>query len=379
MTLKLKLISLSAFSAGFFLSFIWMAETVVAQSGNAARDRAIAAHFAPVFHQGLGDKKRQDYFTNFDFDGDWRGDNNWSNADDGRFPRLAQAYFAVSETPTHFLIHYALFHPRDYKGGEVRGPLLSKIIREGVKRGGRYDPTGLLGEAILAHENDMEGCLVVAAKTGTDFKQARVVFVETLAHDRFFKYITEATTTSAGSERAFDAVKLEAGRPLLYIEPKGHGISAYFGNDKQRPSAGLLVYKFTGRADDPEKSTQDFIGYDLVPLATTIWPRARGGENETFGVAHLYGKRSFNVALTSNRVSKRTFNLGTLGSAFRGNKGAPHKARPPWGWFDRNDGERAQGEWFFEPAATIKRHFNLGNDFSDAYIHAPFLSLNRKL
>ncbi|MDX6272339.1 MAG: hypothetical protein QOD28_3562, partial [Acidobacteriota bacterium] len=53
-------------------------------AGNAARDREIASQFAPVFRQGVGDKRRYDYITNFDFDGDWRGDNNWDNADNAR-------------------------------------------------------------------------------------------------------------------------------------------------------------------------------------------------------------------------------------------------------------------------------------------------------
>ena len=37
-------------------------------------DEEIAARFAPVFYQALGDKPRSDYITNFDFDGDWRAD-----------------------------------------------------------------------------------------------------------------------------------------------------------------------------------------------------------------------------------------------------------------------------------------------------------------
>jgi len=346
---------------------------------NAARDRDIAAHFSPIFYQGLGDNKLQDYITNFNFDGDWRGDNNWANADDGvRFPRRAYVYYAVSETLTHFLIHYALFHPRDYKGGQASGAILSEIIREGARRGGRYDPTGLSGEAVLAHENDMEGCLVVATKAGADFKQARVAFVETVAHDRFHKYVTEPTTVE-GRKSAFDFVRLESGRPQLYVEPKGHGIYAYGAGERQTTPDKLLVYKFAGRADDPARSSGTEVGYELLPLATTIWPRARMGVNQTFGAAYNYGKRTFSASQSPTRAAKRTVNLGTLGAAFRGNKGAPNMARPPWGWFDRSEREQAHGEWFFDPAATVKRHFKLDDAFSVAYTHAPFLSVVRKL
>jgi hypothetical protein len=384
----LKNLSL-AFLACVFLQLIWQTEVVArkktvahgnggnAQLTDSARDREIASQFAPVFRQGLGDKRRHDYITNFDFDGDWRGDNNWNNADDARFPQRAYVYYAVSETPTHFLIHYAVFHPRDYKGGSARGAVLSEIIREGVRRGGRYDPTGLSGEAVLAHENDMEGCLVVAAKAGDKVSAARVVFVETLAHDRFLKYVVAGGGESG--KRAFEEVGLESGRPELYVEAKGHGVLAFNGGEKQMPSNGSLVYKFTGRADDPEKSSAVEVGYALLPISTTLWPRARGGVNQTYGAAYQYGMRSFSAAQNSRRaVKRRNVQLGNLGAAFRGDEGAPNAARPPWAWFDRGERGQARGEWFFDPAATVKRHFKLDDNFSVAYTHAPFLGVSRK-
>ncbi len=345
------------------------------QPANVARDIEIASRFAPVFYQGLGDKRRHDYITNFDFDGDWRGDNNWDNADNARFPQKAYVYFAVSETPTHLFIHYAVFHPRDYKGSVGGDLVLSDIIREGVRRGGRYDPTGLSGGAVLAHENDMEGCLVVAEKDGADVKRARVVFVETLAHDRFLKYMPGA---EGGHRSEFDVVSLEAGRPELYVEAKGHGVLAFDG-EKQRPSNGRLTYKFAGRADDPEKSSSDEIGYALLPISTTLWPRARGGVNQTFGAVYRYGARSFSATQTTAQAAKlRSVDLGDLGTAFRGDDGTPNAARPPWGWTDRGDRGGVRGEWFFDPAVTIKRHFRLADDFPVAYTHAPFLGVNRK-
>lgn len=337
----------------------------------AARERQVAVRFAPVFRQALGDNPRADYITNFDFDGDWRGDNNWKNTDDKRFPLRAYVYFAVSETATHFYAHYAVFHPRDYKGGSRAGPLLSDAIREGVRRGGQYDPTGLSAEAVLAHENDMEGCLVVAEKEGEDPERARVVVVETLAHDRFLKYAPEGTHAPA----SFARVRLEGQSPVLFIEAKGHGVLAYDGGEKQEPRRGTLVYTYAGRAEDPESVNKETVGYELIPLYDTLWWRAVAGSKETFGELADYGALTFEAARVKR--PKRTKRMGRLGSSFLGTFGAPNAARPPWGWFDRGERERPRGEWFFDPAATVKRHLGRGEDFSTAYLHAPFLGLSR--
>ncbi len=334
----------------------------------AAQARTIAARFAPVFYLGLGDQPRHVYITNFDFDGDWRGDNNWAHADDPRFPFKAYIYYAVSETRTHLFIHYAAFHPQDYKGGGS-GRLLSEIIGEGVKRGGRYDPTGLSAEATVAHENDMEGCLVVVAKQGNDLARARVVYVETLAHNHFLKY-----TPAAGTQPAANTFTLDGQRPRLYVEPKGHGIEAYQANDKQQPRGGLLRYNYAGRASMPAQNAET-VGYDLLPLYTTLWPRARKGVNETYGAADDYGRIDISVALANEKTQARQVKPGELGVAFLGLVGGHNMARPPWGWFDVNEREEAAGAWFFDPASTVKRHFNLGDEFSVAYVWQPFLGV----
>lgn len=358
------------------------------------RDLHVAAAFAPVFYQGLGDNPRADYITNFDFDGDWRGDNNWANAADERFKLRAYVYYAVAETPTHFFVHYALFHPRDYKGGSRGGAILSEAIKEGVRRGGRYDPTGLSSEAVLAHENDMEGCLVVAEKSGEDrspadiseyLSRARIVYVETLGHDRFQKYAAEGQGPSN-----FKRFVTEDGRPVLYVEPKGHGVSAYDDREHGPRPAGaarrevsgrarnVLAYHYAGGAGDPALSVPGGeVNYELLPLYTTLWPRARRGANETFGVAQNFGVLSASV-FANGKISARRSTLGKLGSAFRGKVGAPDAARPPWGWFDRTERGAPAGSWFFDPAATVKRDFRAGEEFSNAYTHAPFLGVFRR-
>jgi hypothetical protein len=344
----------------------------VATSSESAADRAIASRFAPVVYQALGDHPRGDYITNFDFDGDWRGDNNWANADDKRFPLKAYVYYSLSETATHYFITYAFFHPRDYKGGSVRGAVLSEAIKEGVRRGGRYDPTGLSSEAVLAHENDMEGCLVVVRKNGADVASATVVVVETLAHDRFLKYAARSFAANG-----FARVGVEDGRPVLYVEPKGHGVSAFDAAKRQKQAGALVVYRFAGRAGDPEEAKEGEVGYELLPLLTTLWPRARKGVGETFGAARAYRFAGLSVRSAAGKPSSRKLNV-TAGSAFLGKVGAANAARPPWGWFDRDERTVLTGEWFFDPARTVKRHFMLGDDFSVQYLYAPFLGVTRR-
>ena len=336
------------------------------------READVAQRFAPVFYQSLGENKRADYITNFDFDGDWRGDNNWAHADDRHFQLKAYVYYSVVETETHYFIHYALFHTRDYKGGERKGTILSELIREGAKRAGKYDPTGIAEESALAHENDMEGCLVAVAKEGNDLNRARVVFSETLRHNTFAKYIP-----GEASARASEELRLVDGRPLFYIQPKGHGIEA-LTSDKQTSNKDLLAYRFTGRAGDPEKAEAGSIGYDLVPIQTTLWPRARDGVNATYGVEYDYGEVTIKLAQSSARVSELKVNLTKIGIAFVGNVGGLNMARPPWGWFDRGNREETLGVWFFDPARTIKRDFHLDDSFSTVYLRTPFWAVGSK-
>ncbi len=347
-----------------------VARTALPVYASRERDRQIAALFAPVFHQALGPDPRFDFVTRFDFDGDWRGDNNWQNAADPRHPLAAHIYYAVTETETHFLVFYAVFHPRDYKGGNERGALLSEVLREGARIGGRYDPTGLSQDAVLAHENDLEGCLVVAEKRGDDPRRARVAFVETLAHNLFLRYTTGARS-AVGAER----VALQGQRPELYIEPKGHGIGAYRGGAEQRASAerGFVTYAFAGRAEEP-RAGAGRVDYDLTSIYDTLWARALAADTETYGATTRYDLRSW-ASFSSNAAPPSDPEIGPIGSAFRGAIGGRNLARPPWGWFDRTERDRPAGEWFFDPAGTVKRHFRLGDTFSTTYVHQPFVGI----
>ena len=348
----------------------------------ADQDYRIAARFAPVFHQALGSSPRFDYITRVDFDGDWRGDNNWNNADDGR-ELAASVYFNVSESLTHYFIHYAVFHPRDYKGGNVRGVILSEILREGVARHGDYDPTGLAESAVLAHENDMEGALVVVEKASGLFGSTRVVYVETLAHNQFLQYKVERRLFG----RRGDGILVDDEHPGLFIEPKGHGIEGFHSGDQLADADGVVVYRYTGEAEEPRGLSAtggtENVGYDLVSMAETLWPFARDRLRDLYAGAFDYRTWAVQVLDGDSQdglVREHEVTLGEIGSSFRGNVGGRNMARPPWGWYDQDEqGEegRRQGEWFLTPAETIKRHFGLDDDFSTTYLHHPVLGVMR--
>jgi len=322
-------------------------------------DRRIAARFAPVFSQGLGEMPRADYITNFDFDCDWKGDNNWNNLDNPSYQLRAWVYYSVVETSTHYFIHYAVFHPRDYKGGLATSTALGALIKAGLERLGK-DPTGGLARNLsLSHENDLEGCLVVASKRGGALESAEVEYVETMSHNRFLKYRTAVARSDIG-----DSIETGGQQPMLFVEPKGHGVSRFTDDPDQRKKSinGIIRYVYAGRADDPasvEGAVDGIdIGYDLMPVSETLWKHALSGANETYGEVGEY----------------RAFRLQSVGSAFRGQVGfAQNMARPPWGWFDESEMDRPLGEWFFDPAGVIARHFGLDKDFSTVYTYHPYL------
>jgi hypothetical protein len=113
-------------------------------------------------------------------------------------------------------------------------------------------------------------------------------------------------------------------------------------------------------------------------MSEDLWPRAGGGENETYGATFDYGDWQVEVvSRETGEAETHDVSLGELGAMFRGVVGGVNMARPPWGWFDRNEEDRRQGEWFLTPAETIKRHFDLDDRFSTVYRHHPVMGVYR--
>jgi hypothetical protein len=335
-------------------------------------DLEIAARFAPIIHQGLDGNPRFDYITSFNFDDDWHGDNNWENAENRSHPLRAYVYYSVIETDTHYFIHYATFHPRDYKGGLFQSWLLAEAMRQAKERLKDNLPEGA-EDLTLSHENDLEGCLVVAEKRGRTRDEAKVVYVETMAHNEFHKYRPLDEPITIGYE-----IELDGSHPVLFSEPKGHGLLAYTGRPNQLKDAtqGVVIYHYTGQSEDPEQVTNKRVRYRLIPIYATLWQHAQTNAEQTYGEMSDYGTRTVSV-LDKGAAAQKQISIGRIGSAFRGVVGAENKARPPWAWFDYRERNQPRGEWFFDPAATIKRHF-YAYSLSTVYVHNPYLEIWRE-
>ena len=93
---------------------------------------------------------------------------------------------------------------------------------------------------------------------------------------------------------------------MLYVEAQKHGVHAWpyaghgTGSVFDVPDGPLMTYRYKGVAEDPEKASNDNVGYDLLPIYSTFWKRARGLEkpDQTYGEILDFGRsrRFFNAA-----------------------------------------------------------------------------------
>jgi len=303
-----------------------VAKVATADDGN---HRQLAEHYAPVIFQESRSTVL-DFITRFDYDGDWKGDNNWRNA--YLYDLTGHVYYGVIESTSHYFITYAFYHARDYTARPYEG----------------FAPKS-------EHENDLEGLTITVEKDDTAF--GKVVLLETLAHDIFYKYDNrENRRVSAGSLKLDGSMTFVEGRPAIFVEAEGHGVKA-----ASRAIAASVdafpgvVYRYTGRAAVPESNRDPRATYALVSIEDTLWARR-------FEVGSLFCCADPYVMADGKTVS--------LGSAFNGPIGGC-AARPPWAWDQASD-KIARGDWFRDPLKAYPTQVRIEN-FAGRYLHNPYL------
>lgn len=289
------------------------AQQVVITESLELTHRQLAEYWAPIWWQDTDeDDFRADYITNFNFDGDWNPLNNWDNLP--QFKLEAYIYYWVTETTTHWFIGYAHFHPRDWSD-DITAPLDQ-------------------------HENDMEGCLLVIQKGEGYYGQ--FVLMITRAHENLYSYKDYDSSPSnrvrEGHEDIDGDVNFEASHPHIYVKAEGHAVYGDLRWEENgfRGEDGV-VYKYTGRAEEPQNGNDRNVGYDLIYIGD-LWEKRHDTD-----IFHEFG-------------------------TFRGDDFGENKAHAPWRWDDKDDGEVDADQFFIDPAYLVDYyHDGLGN-FSHDYI-----------
>ncbi|HVP43526.1 MAG TPA: hypothetical protein VMS96_08830, partial [Terriglobales bacterium] len=329
--------------------------------------RDIAVRFAPVFHQRMAGgeaEHRYELCTVFDFDGDWIGNNNWQHAADTQYPIWAFVYYSVSETEDRYYIHYACYHPRDWSLVQGSYDSALDVLQD---KYGQIMGSGVRKEVEFNHENDLEGVLVVVDKWGDSGPE--VVAAETVAHNHLLRALTaDSDLDTPGAKR--QALPLENGHPVFYIESQKHGIHPY-GGEQSQANQPIVVLRY-GPSTELTEIKDGQATYDLVPIKKTFYQHAQETRepNLTYGTVVDFGDRFCQVP----GATRPACAIGTIGGALRGDVARPNAAVAPWVWFDLDDKGLPPGSWFFDPASILVRHF--GQTGSEKYLYNPYLGID---
>lgn len=320
-------------------------------------------YFAPIVYQDV-DASWADFISNFAFDQDWNGGNNWDNT--FSYPLYAFVYTSVVETFAHYFIFYGFFHPRGWC--TINFPL-----------GWFCDwPVG------HEHENDLEGIMVTVDKrfTTAEWPYGQIVTSETVFHTEIypayrnctFAGYTVAPSFAFKSWQGWDGcIVWEAddmmftpetppARPAIFVQARGHGVKMRDASWSGFPGGdGVLYYPAEYGAEVPPSVLSPAVRYELQWLThSELW--------FTFP-ASLWSKR-----LTSGGLATSTYkhlHQDAVGpwDVLYGHDfnclGQPCGANAPWGIKHDAISTVHKGDWHNHPAWTWSQHYDPGPTWND--------------
>ena len=309
----------------------------------------LAEHYAPWIAQETWFTPKADYLARFDYDGDWKGDDNWEDLETGS--SQAYVYYTAMETATHWFLIYNFYHPRDYSDKCVAG---------------------------TCHENDNEGLIMTIAKDGSQY--GRLQTMETLAHNNIYSFRGDSRVRDGVHDIDGD-IEWVGTHPVVFIESGGHGVYASTANHarfslKNQFTAGTgVTFVYKGKAERPRHANDREIGYELLSIYEQWWKKAdpsAGWHESTFDEFFTYQPQGGRPGAAFSRIP------GT----FLGRQEASNKAKPFWGWHDNLTLKKnvlAVGQWGLDPAYAVSRNlrFPEGERFSLDYVYNPYLDLGK--
>ncbi len=315
--------------------------------------RDLAEHYAPLVCQETWFEPKADFLARFDFDGDWRGDNNWDDLTFGS--SQAYVYYAAMETATHYFLIYNFFHPRHYSDDCSGG---------------------------ACYENDNSGLLLAVRKDGGKYGKPQAM--ETLAQSSIYSYTADSHLRD-GAHQVNGELKLwKESHPMVFIEGGRHGVFGAADKERSRFSPDRMeftgstgvVYRFGGGPSKPAHACDREVSYELLSILEQWWPRATSQEGA--------GGRTFDEYFHYAPFGRRPGAAASeIAGAFFGRKYLANQARPFWAWSDAvalNRKLLALGQWGLDPAYALSVTLKLpsGSPFSLDYIYNPYLESVRR-
>ncbi len=314
----------------------------------------LVENYAPFIAQETWFNPEADFITRFDFDGNWKADDNWENLEKGSLQ--AYVYYTVMETETHWFLHYNFFHPRDY----------SDICIVGT-----------------CHENDNEGMILAVRKDGSKFGKLEVM--ETLAHNNIYTF-TNDKKIKKGVHNIDGKLDLYKDKhPIVFIEAGGHGVlgsshkTSFFDAEKMdfKQNTGITYVYEKSNAETPKHSNDRNVSYTFINIYEDWWKKGNqetDEANETFDNFFEYepfGNRP--------RASAKF-----IAGAFKGRTASDNKAKPFWAWHDRKTKKKKvlnTGQWALDPAYALSKNLKFPKDkpVSTEYIFNPYLDVEKDI
>jgi hypothetical protein len=320
-------------SLGLLMAFGALRSSQAAQTPS---DLELARYHAPIHYQDTDSTKyKGDYITNFNYDNDWQGTNNWDNL--FKFPLKAYGYYSVVETCTHRFIVYGFFHPHDWTDSSV-----SFDDRE--------------------HENDMEGVLTIVRKDGSTF--GKIEGIVTRYHTGFGYYTPAGSPLKAKAVQNVGTLTLssytDSLHPVTAQEAKGHGLKAWpFVKDftGQANQDGIIYFPSRTTAEVPESGNDRNVKYQLIDFFTPggLWSRQLQEASLSSAQSLTYDEWGTFKGDKSGGCGSAWF----VGCATNG-------ADAPWGW--------DKGKFALDPAQFVEASFTGLGNFDRKYIRNRYIS-----
>lgn len=348
----------------------------------------LAARYSPIIYQATRKETPHfDYLTSFDFDGNWKGTDNYEAIKKATEVR-SWVYYDVVETKSHYFIRYGYFHPLHY---------------------------GLIGSD--AFGNEMAGATVVVAKYPEERPIAVLTYFPSGDEEEVRSYVTTESGIVGDKKPAYYGVNwvfpqaqlFPGGHYLAYLTASTHESCLWIHTTKEnfldqrcqltegdKLGLSIIQYGYDGGASDTLKkeggsfpvAKQD-VRYGLRLILQDFWTRRNLVGGDTL----------FTVTLDYEAPEGRPGSGLDLPSAFVDpvNPTSPYKGRPPWSWKWQAttlpiDGEplyvyeMPRGTYFLDPAFFfMKRHrlnanwnWDTKQGYSLDYCFNPYLLIDQR-